>query len=109
LFCCVRKDDFRDNALSFECAGTGIAACAGGLAVRCDDRSDCPGGQVCCGSFDQNFGYKSVQCQTSCNGSPNPNVTTVRFCDPYAPADECAEIGKTCTASQGLSGFSICK
>jgi hypothetical protein len=44
-----------------------------------------------------------------CNGSPIPNTTTVRFCDPKAPTDECAEIGKACTVSGSLDGFHVCK
>ena len=28
------------------------SACTGGLPIRCDDRTDCPSGQICCGAFD---------------------------------------------------------
>ena len=87
----------------------GLAACVGGQPIKCDDRSDCPSGQVCCGAFDQNQGYRSVQCATSCTNSPIPGTTAVRFCDPDAPVDECASIGKTCTASGSLQGYSVCK
>jgi hypothetical protein len=83
--------------------------CAGGQQIRCDDRTDCPAGQVCCGAFDQNQGYRGVQCATSCTNSPIPGLSPVRFCDGDAPTDECAEIGKKCTASGSLPGFHVCK
>lgn len=104
--CCAQGDP---GNRSFECVAGGIAACAVGTAIRCDDRTDCPSGQVCCGFFSQNAGYRGVACQTSCNSSPIPNTTTVRFCDPNAPHDECAEIGKVCTPSGSLSGYDVCK
>jgi hypothetical protein len=94
---------------TFECVSNGIGSCAGGQSISCDDRSDCPSGQVCCGAFDQNQGYRAVQCATSCNASPIPGLTPVRFCDPNAPVDECASIGKTCEPSGSLAGFHICK
>ena len=96
--------------MTFSCTATnGIAECIGGTPIRCDDRSDCPSNQVCCGSFEQNSGYKSVQCQASCNGSPIPSVTTVRLCDPTTVLDECLEIGLVCTPSGSLDGFHVCK
>jgi hypothetical protein len=50
-----------------------------------------------------------VQCQASCNSGSIPNVQLVRFCDPMAPVDECAAIGKSCTASGTLTDFYVCK
>ena len=106
-FCCARRND---GNLSFECLnGNPLGQCIGGSAVRCDDRSDCPGTQVCCGSFDQNLGYRGIQCASNCNSSPIPGFQAVRFCDANAPTDECASIGKTCTPSGSLDGFSVCK
>ncbi|MDB4933762.1 MAG: hypothetical protein JWP87_734 [Labilithrix sp.] len=96
---------------SFECVSSGnpLQSCQGGQQIKCDDRTDCPTGQVCCGAFDSNQGYRSVQCAPSCNNSPIPGLQPVRFCDPNAPVDECAEIMKTCTASGSLPGFHVCK
>jgi hypothetical protein len=48
-----------------------------------------------------------VQCQASCNSGSNNQL--VRFCDPGAPVDECAAIGKSCTASGTLTDFYVCK
>jgi hypothetical protein len=80
-----------------------------GLSIPCDDKTDCPGGQVCCGSFDQNTGYKSVSCQSSCGPGPIPGTTGVRLCDPSNPIDECASIGASCQASGSLHGYYVCK
>jgi hypothetical protein len=78
------------------------------IALKCNDETDCPGGQVCCAQFDQQSGYKSAQCQTSCSGSSNGTVA-VKLCDPDAPTDQCLSTGKTCQPSSSLSGYSICK
>ena len=111
--CCARSfsggGGGGDNHDSYECTANNAGACQGGAPIRCNDRTDCAAGQVCCGAFDPNEGYRSVQCQTSCNSTPIPGTTPVRFCDPDAPVDECTSIGKTCTASGSLPGFSICK
>jgi hypothetical protein len=98
-----------DNHKSFECVANSGGACQGGTPLRCNDQSDCASGQVCCGAFDQNFGYRSASCATSCTSSSIPGTTPVRFCDPDAPVDECTSIGKSCTSSSSLPGFSICK
>jgi hypothetical protein len=105
--CCEHNESNGDK--TYECTNRGIGACAGGTSIMCDDRSDCPSGQVCCGTFDQQLGYRSVQCQASCGPSPIPNTTTVRFCDGKAPTDECASIGKTCTPSMSLFGYHVCQ
>jgi hypothetical protein len=105
--CCARYQG--GGSKSFECASSGLGSCAGGIAIKCDDGSDCPSGQICCGAFDQNLGYRQVQCQTTCNTPPLPNTSPVRFCDLDAATDECTSIGKVCTASGSLPGFSVCK
>ena len=105
-FCCARQN----NDPAFECLNGGtFGQCVGGLTIKCDDRTDCPGSQVCCGTFDQATGYRNVQCQPDCNGSPIPGQSTVRFCAANAPTDECAAIGKACLPSGSLPGFHICK
>jgi hypothetical protein len=103
--CCAHNHRDGDE---FQCVAGGATSCATGISIRCDDRTDCPSGQVCCATFDPNFGYRSVQCQTQCTTNI-PNATSVRFCDPNAPVDECAAIGKDCTPSGSLDGFSYCR
>jgi hypothetical protein len=89
---------------------SGGSPCVGGLAVECDDQSDCASGEVCCGAFSQNQGYRQVQCSTSCDESTFPGYTPVRFCDPKAPKDECASSGGSCQGSGSLpEGFHVCK
>jgi hypothetical protein len=106
--CCGRREG---GDWEFACVSSTnpFQACGGGAQIRCDDRTDCAAGQVCCGAFDSNSGYRGVQCASSCNNSPIPGFQPVRFCDAKAPTDECAEIGKTCTPSGSLDGFSVCK
>jgi hypothetical protein len=103
--CCGRQ---RQGGDEFQCVASGGTSCIGGITIRCDDRTDCPSGLICCAIFDSNFGYRSTQCQTQCTTNI-PNTTAVRFCDPKAPVDECAADGKKCTASGSLDGFSYCK
>ena len=81
--------------------------CQGGLAIKCNDQTDCPTGNVCCGMFEENSGYKSVSCQAACVNAGT--LKGVRLCDPDAPTDECKAIGKTCQWSGSLPGYSVCK
>ena len=80
----------------------------GSLEIRCDDSTDCPAGQVCCGTFSQTAGYSAIECKTSCTGSGG-NTQAVRFCDPANPVDECSSIGLRCQASASLPGYHVCK
>jgi hypothetical protein len=77
-----------------------------GLSIGCDDSADCSSGQVCCGQL-ANDGYRSVQCQSSCDNGIG--TTAVRFCDAGAATDECDAIGKTCLPSTRLPGYSVCQ
>ncbi len=101
MFCCARFDG---GDPTFECRTSG---CQRGAVLRCDDQSDCANGQVCCGAFDQEVGYRYSTCAPTCQQIPG--FTPVRFCDPAAPTDECASIGKTCQPSTGLPGYAYCR
>ena len=72
--CCARYTSGGDGPSNrtFECVANGAAACVGGQKIACDDRTDCPSGQVCCGAFDNNQGYRAVQCAASCNAARSP-------------------------------------
>jgi hypothetical protein len=61
---------------------------------------------VCCGTFEENVGYKSVECSLNCTSVGT--LKAVRFCDPSAAVDECASIGKKCDTSQVLPGYYVC-
>jgi hypothetical protein len=104
--CCVQSDPF-GVPTSRSCEANGIAPCGLGLAIKCDDHTDCPAGYVCCGAL-ANDGYKSVTCQkTSC--ASLPGLQGVRFCDPSAATDECATMGAACQPSGRLPGYSVCQ
>jgi hypothetical protein len=104
--CCIKQGTPPD--LECKTLNGGGNACSGGaLPARCNDRSDCPLGQVCCGMLDDNEGYLSVQCRLTCIGGNN--VTAVRFCELGALTDECFDIGKQCAPSQRLPGFGVCQ
>src|SRR5262249_34018689 len=106
-YCCATGSS---STTTYECKSTTISACAG-LPIPCDDHADCPTGRVCCGVFDANLGYTQVSCRAAvqCPGLPGGVLSYVRFCDPLAAVDECAVLGRTCQASQGLPGYYICK
>jgi hypothetical protein len=104
--CCATLDQNYD--MHFACVASGANACKTGRPLRCDDRSDCPGSQVCCATFEQGFGYRSSACQPSCT-PPGTGLSSVRLCDRHAPVDECIAIGRTCGPSQSLDGFSYCQ
>jgi hypothetical protein len=91
---------------NFECEPAGVMACAGGTKIACDESSDCPTGQICCGSLD-NSGYTDVACRPTCNSTPG--IRAVRFCNPDATTDECAAVGQYCGNSQSLPGFHVCR
>jgi len=82
-------------------------ACNPGVPIHCDDKTDCPGSQVCCGLFDQVKGYQSVECRNSCP-APSGTSSSVRMCDPNAAVDECQAINKSCQQSGSLTGFYRC-
>lgn len=94
------------NALGYSCQPAG-QPCIGGLTLACDDQTDCPGGQVCCGRWSQAAGYKNVSCQKTCKN--DPGTVAVRFCDVNAPKDECAGAGLTCLPSLSLENYFICR
>jgi len=93
--------------VSFDCEPSGFLACVAGTSIACDDKTDCAEGQVCCGTLDDDSGYTSVACKNKCNNVPG--LRSVRFCDPDAAVDECAEIGKYCGPSQSLPGYHVCR
>jgi hypothetical protein len=97
--CCATPGaTFMCQSAAVQCAGTPIA---------CDDMADC-GGLICCGRFNANDGYRSVECRPTCTGQLDGD-TLVRFCDPTAATDECASIGKSCKASGSLIGYFRCE
>jgi hypothetical protein len=101
--CCGTK---ATNDPNFDLTCVALGGTCAGVPIHCDDQTDCLGGQVCCGQFDQTKGYLSVGCATTCGNSGS--TTGVRLCDPGAQVDECLSIGMTCSESQSLTGFYRC-
>ena len=98
---------FGRGSPTYECEPAGLIACAVGTSIACDDKTDCPNGQVCCGTLEENSGYTSVECRNKCNNFGG--LRAVRFCDPNAANDECAAIGMYCGPSQSLPGYYVCR
>ena len=101
--CCGTRD--QDGLLTYACLAQGSTC--GGIPIECSDKADCPGAQVCCATFDNSTGYKSVSCSATCSGGTG-GVQFLRLCDPDAPVDECADINRHCSPSQGLPGYGRC-
>ena len=101
---CCGSHQNGDPSLTFACIPNG-GSCQG-TPIHCDDQTDCPSMQVCCGQFQQNAGYVSVECKSTCPSTGN--MTGVRLCDPNAAVDECLSINKTCSESGSLTGFYRC-
>lgn len=78
-----------------------------GLDVQCDDETDCPNGQLCCGILARD-GSRGVLCKPSCTTN-QPDRLAFRMCDPLAPIDPCKAIGKTCKRGDGFSGYYVCE
>ena len=98
---------FGQGPPTYECEPAGFLACAAGTTIACDDQTDCPNGQVCCGTLQNNSGYTSVECKNKCTNLPG--LRSVRFCDPKAAVDECLAAGMSCGPSQSLPGYYVCR
>lgn len=101
--CCLSRKN--GGKVDYRCEANALFACGSGTAIACDDDSDCPSGQVCCGALLTNR-YASVECKAACNDSFSSRA--VRFCDPNAATDVCAALGASCLASQTLPGYYVC-
>jgi hypothetical protein len=97
-YCCVvgsaAQQDQTDN-----CQPSG-KSCSG-ASVRCAKKTDCPTGQVCCGTIPNGTAYTEVACATTCTG-----LTKRTFCDPSA--NECP-VTTMCLGSQLMPGYSVCQ
>jgi hypothetical protein len=104
-FCCVTAN----QGTQMQACDMNQAGCMGqgGSPVRCTSSTQCPMGQVCCGSNANNF-YSDVSCQPApCSGSSG-GVERVQFCDPQSPGD-CPSDAPRCQQSTVLGGFFVCQ
>jgi hypothetical protein len=89
-----------DPTGSPQCVGI-AASCGGALALPCDDKADCSGGQLCCAMTHNGNGFlQSVSCSSSCVGS-NP----LQLCDPAT--NEC--VSGSCQPYSMLPGDYACQ
>jgi hypothetical protein len=75
-----------------------------GVVVMCAKQPDCPGGNLCCGTWTAQGVYSAFQCLSTCNATLNE----YEVCDPNQQPNECAATGKTCLGS-GASGYYNCQ
>jgi hypothetical protein len=101
--CCA---SVKDTGSTYQCKPAAPGACPGALRIACDDRTDCPADQICCGMLVTGVGYSAIECKSSCNSVPG--VRAVHFCDPEAPFDECIDYGGVCIPSQSVPGYFVC-
>jgi hypothetical protein len=95
--CCFVDPGFdgcEPRSAGCQCNGPGCVT----TEIRCDGSEDCPGGETCCGLFDQmNQSYTELSCQPSCGG---PNE--LEICH---DGDPCQDPGYTCSNSQYLPEY----
>lgn len=94
-------------APEFECEAAGKLACVTRTSIACDDGSDCPSGEICCGRREEHTGYMKVECRATCKDGPA--MRAMQLCDPNAAQDECAPSGKQCVPSDVLPGYHVCR
>jgi hypothetical protein len=100
--CCVQQNNMGGGGPAATCDVPATpAACqaSGGAAVQCAQTADCPAGDVCCGTKDNNGNYTTVECAASCSASQ------VQFCGQNS--NDCGSQG-TCVQSQILTQYTVC-
>jgi hypothetical protein len=96
-FCCTCPNCF--PPFPTFCSPT-FPGCVTGAALQCDDRTDCSGGDVCCGAFPSGA-FAGTSCQASCASAAASG--DVQFCNVDA---ECAK--GTCKPLTSVPGFTGC-
>lgn len=101
--CCVSTSGTGNQTDTCQTPGTHC----NGAVVSCSSSSQCPNGEVCCGTETTNGGtpmYVQVSCATACVSQGGQ--TKVTFCDPQKP--QCPN-GLQCAQSSVLQGFYVCR
>jgi hypothetical protein len=103
-YCCVTGNPMQGNQ-TFDCQH-GSSSCTG-TKVHCTVPSDCPSGEICCGSettTTTGTTYTEVTCAAACAGT-NQRI----FCDPSAQTSPCPMQTPNCAPSQLLPGYDVCQ
>lgn len=102
--CCGKRNGGGPGVVAMAC--TQALSCAdptNQVPLSCDDRDDCPNGQVCCGYGYNNqtgqFIYTRSACALVC-----PDVT---LCDPDLGGNQCPN-GRSCQPSTLIPGYFAC-
>jgi hypothetical protein len=91
--CCGRYDVF-SLSWTWDCAGS----CIAGREYKCDEKADCPSGQICCGSYAAfSTTINGSDCRTSCGGDAQLCTTNAecgaKTCTPQKAPDAAQTIG----------------
>lgn len=101
--CCA---DLSGSRPSYSCVPEGDCTSLDAVAMECATSADCTAGSVCCGYLDAaQSSWNVVVCTSSCTSQNG--LTAYVFCNPAAP-NACPS-GRTCRASQVLSGYGYCQ
>jgi hypothetical protein len=103
-FCCVTYNGGPKGDQNINICGSNASDCSAqmGTTVRCSSSTQCPTGEVCCGtgSSDSPLVYTDVSCQPSCG------LNDHLFCDPTV-LNDCPATAH-CQSSSVLTSFNIC-
>jgi hypothetical protein len=103
--CCVTFNGGPKADQNVETCSFSASDCSNrnGATVHCTSSTQCPAGQVCCGTSATPYLYYSdVSCRPSCDTKSSDH----QFCDPAVPAD--CPLGQPCQPSTILTAFYIC-
>jgi hypothetical protein len=99
------------GGFSYACGAPTACTGVGSLAIVCDDASDCPTGQVCCGAIVGGPGGIGVVNKIGClaPGSCPASSNTVLCDPPGATGNPICYTGTTCKMSMTtMPGYNIC-
>ena len=104
--------EFGFNAVELGCVPNGDA-CEDGAPTpwrspaECDEPTDCPDGNVCCGrlkTVGSTTFYEEISCRSTCNDGDD-----VIICDPADDTSQSCPEGKVCKKSSLIpSGYHFC-
>jgi hypothetical protein len=103
--CCSARSGDYDCKSDMTCTCVPIGSCTGALRLACDDETDCPSGQICCGLLtNDGWALKQSACASPASCSFPGNVY---LCDPTAERPGCAD-GGGCNRMENYPGIGRC-
>jgi len=105
LCCTTITSYYPSYTYAYACeALSDLVQCPAGIAIYCDDDTECTGGDVCCGNLG-NPTYTKVSCQPTCTGNVF-GYQQIHFCNPNAA--DCGT-GQTCKPSPQMPDYYVCQ